>query len=219
MGRLITPTRRGLLTGAAALAAFAALPHQGHAGGLHGHGGGAGGGSATFNPADKSANITLSGGDLIATSGSANAAVRSIASHATGKYGFSWSALTGSSKVGICLATDSLTSDIAGEPGAYALFAAGDQIYHGGSGAGMPAASTPATSGVFVFDFTNHLGWVWNPALVLWNNNGSADPAAGTGGFTIASGTYFGVFGGSSTDTATFNFATPTLPSGFSAWG
>lgn len=183
--------------------------------------GGGGGGSATFNPADKSANISLPSPYLTPTSSAANSNVRSITSHATGKYGFTWSAGVTTHKVGICLATDSLTADIASQPGAYVLYGPGGQVYHNGSASGMPPADTAGlgVAGTWVLDFTNHLAWFFSPANGTWNSDPTADPVTGVGGFTIASGTYFAVFGGDASDTVTCNFATPTLPSGFSAWG
>ncbi len=54
-----------------------------------------GGGSSTttFDPSNKGSNITLSGGNLIATSGSTgtpNTSVLSVASHSTGKFYLEW---------------------------------------------------------------------------------------------------------------------------------
>lgn len=179
-------------------------------------------GTATFNPSDKAASLTLSNGDLTATSGAANQGVRTIASHSTGKYGFTWSDLTGTSKIGICLSTDSLTADIATGAGAYALYVVGSQVYHNGSTAGMPSPDGAAgATGTWALDFDANLAWFLNTTTGKWNNSvdGSANPATGVGGFTIDAGTYYAVFGGDNTDAATVNLSSPSLPSGWTAWG
>lgn len=183
--------------------------------------GGGGGGSATWSTTDK-LNINLTNSDLTATGTASTSTVRSINSHSSGKYGFTWSALTTPAKIGIMLGSDILNADPATQAGAYALYVAGSQVYHNSSTTGMPPPNGSAgTTGTWVFDFTNHLAWFYNTVSGQWNNDATfaADPATGVGGFTIASGTYFAVFGGGTSDTATCNFASPSLPSGFSAWG
>lgn len=180
------------------------------------------GSAATFNSADKSANITLSNSDLTATSSATNSAVRSIRSRASGKYGFSWSGGVGGLTVGICLSTDSLSANMGTEPGAYVFYGPGGQVYHNGSTTGMPSADNTGggAAGACVFDFDLGRGWFYNTATGKWNNSATADPAASTESFTVTASTFFAVFGATAaSDQVTVNFATPSLPSGFNPWG
>lgn len=175
---------------------------------------------------DPNGHISLDATRLIPTADGSGTygSVRTTTSHASGKYCFQWTSTTSAWQIGIVNGTDALTTDIASKASAYAWYAAfSGQVYHNGSATGLPAVTSGSTfssgaTGRACFDFTNHLGWFWYSGNTTWNNDVSADPATGLGGFTIASDTFFGVFSGGSADTATFNFATPTLPSGFSAW-
>lgn len=186
----------------------------------------AAGGGVTFDSGNQDSHISsLGSGSLapVADGSGTYGSVRSTTGHSTGKFCFSETAAsTGVWEIGFIASTDALTGDVASQPGAYALFGAGGQVYHNGSPTGMPGfggAIADASTMTFCADFTAGKGWIKYSATGQWNGNGTDDPATATGGFTMTTSvTYYAVFSGKSGDTATFNFATPTLPSGFSAW-
>lgn len=224
-------TGRALVCAAAVSLAGPAAPQAlllGVGAGPPGGGGGPPPAGATLNSADADGVIALSGADLTATANNSGSygSVRSTTSHTSGKYCFQWTSTTASWEIGLMGGTDSLAGDAGSKANAYVWYApASGQVYHAGSASGLPQVTNVSNAGFqsgatgrACFDFTAHLGWFFYSVDGRWNGNPSADPANGTGGFAITAGTYFAVFSDFNGGTATFNFASPTMPAGFSAW-
>lgn len=190
----------------------------------------AAGGGVTLNPSDIDPNghIALSGGNLIATADGSGTygSVRSTTSHSTGKFCFQWTSTTSNWQIGLLNGTDALTTDAGSKASSYVWYSPGTgQAYHNGSPTGLPSMTSTGfasgETGRFCGDFDAGKGWFFYGATGLWNGDNSTNqnPATGAGGFTITTSVaYFVVFSGFNADTATYSFATPTLPSGFSAW-
>ena len=183
-------------------------------------------GATTWNPSDKSASITLSGGDLVATAGAGAQGVRSIAAVGASQKVYMEYVPTvnaNDQQFGFALATHALTSTLGGSEGGssrsfgvkfggtYSDFTSADH------NAAMPSWTTSNRVGI-AFDRGANLFWsrVNNGA---WSNSG--DPAAGTGGRAVAvAGTVYAcLYIGFSTEVTTANFSSATwvdsAPSGF----
>lgn len=200
--------------------------------------------TTTWNPSDKSANVTLSGSNLIATiTSGTNQGVRSTISHSTGKWYaefkncFFSTTPSSSSRGGVGIA-DSTYSLTAG-PGSDNIHSAWviqpPTVIVGNAskiaGAIATAITTSVTIGVAV-DVDNHLVWFTENGTT-WNNGGTANPATGVGGFSLVGTATMGpaIFlaawlrwslDGAPQDTATLNGGgsafTFSVPSGFSNW-
>jgi len=98
-------------------------------------------------------------------------------------------------------------------------------IYSNNASAGSLGSSfAVADKACFAIDLTARLGWVRKNGG-NWNGSGTADPATGTGGFTIGSGSFAPAIGFASFSTnanMTGNFGQTayanTAPSGFGNW-
>lgn len=188
----------------------------------------------TWNAADKTANITLSGGSLIATASSATiGGVRATTSAAAGKvyyeaimlvatgtdYGFGWAN-----------STAALTSFIGNDKNGVACFpafTAGAVFFNNinqNGGTGFITSATGLLTICIAFDIGGKLFWARTGAGP-WNNSFTADPGAGTGGISVATintGPYFPVFGSNSSGaSAVANFGATdfgyAVPSGFTS--
>lgn len=189
--------------------------------------------ASTWNSADKSGNIVLSGSDLIAASNSgSNGGVRSTIGRSSGKLYAEFTvgaSLAGSnSGVGIVTSGQALTN-IAPSNGTNGFLISpfgGGSLYFNGSGAGFSIGGFAASDVIrMAIDFTGSKAWAAR-------NNGSwngtiADPATGTNGVNIAavfpgSAAYCFLCSNNSGDGVTANFGasafTYTPPSGYSAW-
>lgn len=177
-------------------------------------------------------NMTLSGGNLVATGNNASdGSVRAVANHSTGKYYYE-ATLTvagagGDSSCGIANASASL----ANAPNSTLLIASAYQgsggIWVNGANLGsITAFSVTNVAGVAV-DTGGQLIWIRNNNG-NWNGSGAADPATGAGGFSISGITaaYYpwcsanGAGSGNTSWTANFgatSFAN-AAPSGFGNW-
>ncbi len=156
-----------------------------------------------WNSADKTANVTLSGGSLIATTTSGSyGGVRADTSAAAGKIYYEVTPLTtGVSNVaaGWANSTASLTTYIGQDKNSWCDFyytGTTNIWFNNGSllstGESVPALSTLCLA----FDIDTLKGWI-RVNNGLWNGSATADPATGTGGFSIATmnaGPYFPVF-------------------------
>lgn len=197
--------------------------------------------ATAWNPADKSANLALSGSNLIATANANGAAVRSSTSYATGKRYAEYliNAFTGGQDcaVGIGTALSYMGEDFNLYPGvgddesavlychatAAVLAANGSNVVAYGVGAGASAVIRLAV------DIPGRQLWM---ALGAgnWNNSPAADPATGAGGVSLVAPTLsrFYLFmrawpyGGASPQAtmrpkaSAFGYA---IPDGFTAWG
>jgi len=193
----------------------------------------------TFDPANKNANVVLSGDNLrTAQNGSENSwcAAKGTVSRSTGKLYFEAVPSGGgtTSMIGIGRDTQSLANGIfTGHVGGIGYWFAGG-VYRNGTG-NITAGVNPASGLVGVaVDLDAQLFWWLNNANLAagWNNDPIADPAKGLGGLDIsmlgAKGlAYFpssspatGSSYGANETTANFG-ATPFAglqPEGFCAW-
>jgi len=146
--------------------------------------------TTNWNPSDL-ANMTLSGGNLVATgnSTSTDGSVRAVANHSTGKYYYEVTVTNigaaADSGCGIANGSTSLT----GAPFSTSLIAAA----YGGSGNIWVNGSNPASIGTasngdilgVAVDTGGQLFWV-RRNTGNWNNNASANPSTGANGFSTS---------------------------------
>ncbi len=186
--------------------------------------------TVTWNSGDKSANVTLSGGSLVATTTSASqGAVRANTSFGSGKQYFEVILGTASGSnfgIGWANSTASLSSFIGSDKNgvaSYVTSATGAFFFNNGSvGAGTGYAGSIGLTLCIAFDIGGKLIWGrYNNGL--WNGSSTADPGTGTGGIslsTINAGPYFPVMcANSSGASVTANFGATSfgyaIPTGF----
>lgn len=188
-------------------------------------GGGAVSAYTTLNPLDKAANVTLSGGDLIASTGTANSGlVRAVHGKSAGKWYFeavvAQVASTGADEcsVGLARATHSVNTALGyTDPNGWALWGWGGSGYRNGA---LVLASSAMANGVVVgfhVDLDNDRLWV--------SVNGSqlqGDPATNTSPLsTNLTGTIYPAACPWKNNTITMRFdpahQTYSAPSGFTA--
>lgn len=166
---------------------------------------------ATWNPSDKSADITLSGSNLVATKTTAGGvdAVRGTQGKSTGKWYFEIT-LSGASNTGVGLGTSSasLTSYTAGHMWTYFMSA---QKFDGSSVTGYGASWSNG-------DVISVLWDADGGNIIFWKNGASQGTA-----FTSVSGTLYAYYPAVTQDeSATVNFGasafTYTPPEGYSGW-
>ena len=190
--------------------------------------------TATFDPSHLGSQNTLSGGNLIVSSGTAANGyyyARTVTSHSTGKYYFEFAiAQAANSDVtfGLVNATESLGPL---NPGFTANSAAGysnsgNFVINSLTIGTIPILFTAHTVGVAV-DLGAGLIWIRDtPTPGTWNAGGTANPATAVGGLSLAtlSGPYFAAASVYSVtgNSATANFGATgyvaTAPSGFGNW-
>jgi hypothetical protein len=186
--------------------------------------------ASTFNPSDKSANVTLSNGNLtVGASTSADGGVRSTLSKAAGKVYFEYTIVNiagADTGVGIAKSTASLTAIGPSATGAVNIYGSGS-IYFNGADTGKTIGGSVGTVCIAV-DITGGLFWArWNGGS--WNaNSGTANnPATGVGGINIAAvfptnAVFASVSTNNTANNITVNFGAAafaqTVPSGFTAW-
>ena len=187
---------------------------------------GGGGAAATWNPSDKSANITLSGGDLTATStaGGPNN-VRSTVGKSTGKY-YSEHTVTHSSgaeySLGVATAADPLNEYGGSYTTGIAFYMDGTVYYNSALVTTIQSTSSGQRVDMAV-DLDADLIW-WRTAGGNWNNSGTANPATGTGGIALSvAGTVFvmaSMLYNAEVNAAAFASGSwaGTAPSGYGAW-
>src|SRR5262245_23838933 len=191
----------------------------------------AGGVTTTLNPSDKSANITLSNGDLTATTTVGSVSnVRSVASYSSGKYYFEVTIPAGSNGsyshgIGVANSTASLSAG-PGSPdtNSVCLFQGDATIYAAGASTGVSDGSYGNGDVISVaVDMGNSRIW-YRKNGGDWNANPANNPATNTGGADISavSKPWFAIFevlNDASSSSLTVNFGatayTYTAPSGF----
>lgn len=179
----------------------------------------------TWNPADKSASCTLSGGNLTAVFSSTGGydMVRSVFGASSGKWYWEITANAALSDnrlgFGVVKATESLTSYLGSGPGGYGYIYAGN-LYNNASVIGTaPSFVGGAVVGVALDLDAGKLWFLCNGTWI------SGDPAAGTSpSFSGLAGTFFaavddGSSGGVSNSTANFGATAFVygVPAGFTA--
>ncbi len=189
-------------------------------------------GPVTWNPGDKSSEISLSGGDLTATRATTinnNAAVRATSSKDSGKCYFEISIDTvGTSGgdysiYGIASAGLSLNNYVGSTTGSYGYEYATGNKYNNGTGAAYGSTLTAGDVLGIAVDLDN--GKIWFSKNNTWQASG--DPASGTNpAYTGLAGVFFpaaSIYKMSTIQhqltsrfkSADFSFSPP---SGFSAW-
>lgn len=149
----------------------------------------------TINPADKDANLTLSGGNLKATRGAGGvyASARNTVSFSSGKYYFEATintAVTGEIDIGICQATLALNSYVGSTATGWGYRALDGRVYNNGVSVGtFSTYGTGDVVGVAV-DLTNNRVW-FRKGTGNWNGSPTANPTTNVGGLAITAGTYF----------------------------
>ena len=192
--------------------------------------GGAAPSTTTWNPSDIAAGLTLTNGNLTVTqtTGGGEAAVRSIASHSTGKFYYE---ATGNGSgsfelVGFGDATMSLTNFVGG--GSTSFGCNSGSLYTNGAPVASCPTAGPSDTVQIAVDFGTQKLWVnVNGGVGTWNTSFTiAQVAAGTGGISISTagaGPFFAAvstFGGLGGFTANFGGTAYafTPPSGFGNW-
>lgn len=193
-------------------------------------------GATTWNPADKSAGITLDSTNLVATDTVTehSDSVRSTSSATAGKLYYEITATTSAIdwSAGLTSAGFSLTlpQGLGGDANGIGFYnvSPAQAVYYNATA--LSTGSVAGGSGdviYFAVDLTNHLFWVsskvMRTASTPWNNSGSANPATGVGGlsFTGLTCPCFITFNGEEASAATINAGGPfigTVPTGFVAW-
>jgi hypothetical protein len=188
---------------------------------------------ATFNPSDKSSNVTLSNGNLTMSIGGSLpfSDARTTVSNSTGTAYFEAS-INGAAQhygVGVCLGTYNLSTNFnSGGTGACIVDGTGTVYLNGSAVSGVSVGSWTSSSQIVcvAVDFSNRLIW-FRVNAGNWNGSGTANPATGTGGISLtgslASGALFGVgsmntgFTGGELLTANFGATSfsQSVPSGF----
>ncbi len=183
-----------------------------------------------WNTGDKTANVTLSGGSLIAAmTSSSYGGVRADTSAAAGKIYYEVTPQTTGSlnvAVGWANSTASLTTYIGQDKNSWCYF-----YYTGNTNVWLNNGSilttnelAPQYSTICVaFDIDTLQGWV-KVNNSLWNGSATADPGTGVGGFSLATmnaGPYFPVFNSNVNGASVLaNFGAKSfgyaIPSGFS---
>jgi hypothetical protein len=188
--------------------------------------------ATTWNPSDKSAGTTLSGGNLVASFASGSPGVRSIDRVYTGKYYWENTFTTFINTLcGVALGGVSLTAFNNTTPPTYCAICTGNSgnVWVNGTNvlAGIGGTFPNGWVCCIALDATNDLIWFRNGAAGTWNNNAANDPATGVGGFSIAAftagpmGIYAAANGGSGSGVITTNFGASAfvgaVPSGYTS--
>lgn len=174
----------------------------------------------TWNPADKAASITLSGGDLVATQGGSTFnAVRGTTSKPTsggGKWYFEVVVTTLDAFVGVATSSANLSSYVGSDAHGWGVWSSNDTAYNSGSTQGatpLPIAAgtnvgvlLDLDAGTLQFRYDGALGT--SPPTYTLGLTGNVFPAAG--------------FGNSSSGAVTGKFTaadcTYSPPAGFTVW-
>lgn len=189
--------------------------------------------NTTWNGSDKSANCTLTGSNLIATSAAAGTNwVRAVDKQVTGKFywecTYNTNAATNTAAGAASPTVNLLNGFTAGNPsfGSFGITHIGTFYVDGAiavSGFGTIANGTVVC---FAVDCTSRLVWIRLGAAGNWNNAAANNPATGVGGVAITSLTngiplYPAAVLTASGEQITANFGdsafTGTVPSGFTS--
>lgn len=183
--------------------------------------------TTTWDPATVGPGITLSGGNLTASSvAGGNANARSVASHTTSKYYFEGTWTVQSNGIVGFMDSTFVNNTYMGNGAAIGAFSGG-WLTNGGGTTTAPSIVVGHRYG-FAVDIPNKTAWVidWDAGTPQWNADATANPATNVNGVNFSlgmnSGTYLaGVTPGGALDSFTANFSGPyfgTVPSGFGNW-
>ena len=185
---------------------------------------------STLNPSDKGSGVTLSNGNLTATTAAGTYDVRSTSSKATGKKYFEVTIGSGASGntlgIGVANASLSLTTCIGLDSGNTSIsWFDTDAVYFNDSSIGSAETFTNGAVVGIAIDFGAQLAWFCNVSTAPTNWNGTSSNTPGVNGglsFGASSGPWFAALGFRGAGAMTINFAgsfSGSIPSGFSAWG
>jgi hypothetical protein len=174
--------------------------------------------ATVWNSGDKNAAITLSAGNLDAATNTASySMVRATHSKTSGKWYFEVKVInTGNvAHIGWANATASLSNQLGADTNSVAYYTSGSFFYNGS----VPGSSGAwATNDIIQVCVDADAGKVWFGR----NNTFVGSPSAGTGGISVAVGTFFPAFAARAGEVlAQFTSASQTYtpPSGFTAIG
>lgn len=183
--------------------------------------------NTTWNGSDKSANVTLTGSNLIATASGASAWVRAVDRQLTGK--FYWECtptVWGNANTGVGFCPSSVATPTQAAVGTCVVIKSGVINVDGVSSGSTLGARLAADVISVAVDFGARLAWFRVAAAGNWNGSATANPATGAGGVAItSSGGGIPAFPlaimGANLDAITANFGdtafTGTVPSGFTS--
>jgi hypothetical protein len=144
----------------------------------------------TWNPDDKSVNITLSNGDRLATKSQTNGGgVRSTLSHTSGKKYFEIDIITpgsGDFAVGAGLVGNTFGGRLGATTESFGFDVVGMYHFNSSFSAGQGPAFTDGDRMQVAVDLTANLVWCRKNGTGNWNNDAGADPVAGTIGRAFA---------------------------------
>jgi hypothetical protein len=184
--------------------------------------------NTTWNASDKTANVTLTGSNLIATATGFNGGVRAVDGHAiSGKYYWEYTINTitsAQSGVGISLPGESLVGGITGTTARQVVVNNTGQVYRISVAQVALGSLTAGTVVCIALDIGSNLLWFRFGAAGNWNANASNNPATGVGGVALFGSNVayrpYTCFG-STSDQTTANFGdiafTGAVPSGYTA--
>lgn len=180
--------------------------------------------ATTWDPANKGAAVTLSGGNLVVTEGSGNRCVISVAGKTTGKYYWEITVTTSaapSDYIGFAngsFVASTATQSLGLNTGTNEWGYRGDGALFQNSGVLSSGYGTYTTGTVLMFAFDMGAGKFWIGAGGTWGNSGN--PGAGTNpAVSGLTGTLYAAAGGATSGVYTANFGasafTYTVPTGF----
>lgn len=189
--------------------------------------------NTTWNPADKTASMTLSNGNLTATVAAFGIqGVRTIHSQSTARYywEYTFNQVANTSACGITNSTSSLTAlGVTGAAGAAYVNSSGTMFVNSTTSLGSLGGFAVGNTACIALDLAGLLLWFRKGAAGLWNNSGTANPVTAIGGFSISALTggavpAYGLYSSSSASTnaaITANFGDSAfvgaVPAGFTA--
>jgi len=144
----------------------------------------------TWSLSDKSATVTITGSDLIATAPGPSG-VRAVDRQIAGKFYWEANFPTGSANslgVGIANVGASFATLYSLADGAFIAYATTGAVWLNGASAGFTlGAFSPGEIVGMALDMTSGLVWVRRGAAGNWNNNAANNPATGVGGINFRS--------------------------------
>ena len=184
--------------------------------------------NSSWNPADKTASVTLTGSNLIATGAAANQAVRTVDKQTAGKFYWEFALTTvGNTGYGAgCANASAVLSTFYNVPSNGVMVYATGDIYLNNvlTGPNIGSFVSGTAKLCMALDLTGNLCWARNGPAGNWNGSGTANPATGVGGMSVAAIVSTGLFAaagfnGSQSVTANFGDSafTGVAPAGFTA--
>lgn len=154
-------------------------------------GSGGGGGTTTFDPANTGVALTLSNGNLTASSaGTTTNWTRSVSGHTTGKFYAEWTitSLVGGTDinpVGIVNSSEVQTNYIGNSINSAGLWNGDTNVYINSASAGTSVNYASGNLVGMAVDIGGSLIW-FRISGGNWNASGTANPATGVGGINIS---------------------------------